>query len=460
VITFEDVTKRYPGGTVAVDGLDLEVPDGKIMVLVGPSGCGKTTTLRMINRLVEPTSGRILLDGSDIAATDPARLRRGIGYVIQQTGLFPHRTIEDNIATVPLLSGWTKRAARGRAHDLMELVGLDPAAMARRYPHQLSGGQQQRVGVARALAADPPVLLMDEPFSAVDPIVRASLQDELIRLQGDLHKTVVLVTHDVEEAIKVGDLVAVFRPGGHLAQVDSPERLLAEPADDYVRGFVGFDRGIRRLSFFPADRIVLTTGTVLPAATRAAAAVTAARRAGASWLLVVDTDRRPLGWAASAALASAPPEMPLSAADFVPVGHTYRPDTDSLRAALDATVLSRTEQAVAVDESGGVLGIASYERLLAAIRAAEDAADQAAAADKRKAAEEGKAAGRGEAAGRARGSDRATGGDRASGADSSSGADSGRAADKDGPTARSEAAEGAVGAGAAAGADQPGERTA
>ncbi|HYK70625.1 MAG TPA: ATP-binding cassette domain-containing protein, partial [Streptosporangiaceae bacterium] len=214
MITFETVTKRYPDGTVAVDSLDLDVPDGKIMVLVGPSGCGKTTTLRMINRLVEPTSGRILLNGANVADTDPSELRRGIGYVIQQTGLFPHRTIEDNIATVPMLTGWKRGSARTRARELMDLVGLDPATMARRYPHQLSGGQQQRVGVARALAADPPVLLMDEPFSAVDPIVRAALQDELIRLQAELHKTVVLVTHDVEEAIKVGDLVAVFRPGG------------------------------------------------------------------------------------------------------------------------------------------------------------------------------------------------------------------------------------------------------
>ena len=256
MITFERVTKRYPGGTVAVDALDLEVPAGKTMVLVGPSGCGKTTSLRMINRMVEPTSGRIMLDGRDIRQAKPAVLRRGIGYVIQQSGLFPHRTIEDNIATVPLLTGWTKAKARARAHDLMELVGLEPG-LARRYPHQLSGGQQQRVGVARALAADPPVLLMDEPFSAVDPIVRASLQDELIKLQAELHKTVVLVTHDIEEAIKVGDLVAIFRPGGQLAQVDTPERLLGAPADSYVENFLGFDRGIRRLSFLPAAGLTL-----------------------------------------------------------------------------------------------------------------------------------------------------------------------------------------------------------
>jgi osmoprotectant transport system ATP-binding protein len=247
MITFDRVTKRYPGGTVAVDALTLAVPPGQTMVLVGPSGCGKTTSLRMINRLTEPTEGRILLDGRDIAQSEPAALRRGIGYVIQQTGLFPHRTVEDNIATVPLLNKWGKAKARARSRELMDLVGLDQA-MARRYPHQLSGGQQQRVGVARALAADPPVLLMDEPFSAVDPIVRAALQDELLRLQADLHKTIVLVTHDIEEAIKIGDLVAVFRPGGLLAQVDTPERLLGAPADDYVADFVGFDRGGWRTS--------------------------------------------------------------------------------------------------------------------------------------------------------------------------------------------------------------------
>src|SRR5499427_10280417 len=248
LITFERVTKRYPDGTVAVDALDLEVPAGKTVVLVGPSGCGKTTTLRMVNRLVEPTEGRVLLDGADVRQQNPARLRRGIGYVIQQTGLFPHRTVEDNIATVPVLNGWRRAKARARARELLTLVGLD-TTLAGRYPYQLSGGQQQRVGVARALAADPPVLLMDEPFSAVDPVVRASLQDELLRLQAELHKTVVFVTHDIEEAIKVGDQVAIFRPHGKLAQVDSPEQLLAAPVDSYVEDFVGFDRGIRRLSF-------------------------------------------------------------------------------------------------------------------------------------------------------------------------------------------------------------------
>jgi osmoprotectant transport system ATP-binding protein len=377
VITFDHVTKRYPDGTVAVDDLNLEVPAGKIIVLVGPSGCGKTTSLRMINRLVDPTSGRILLDGQDVQQANPSQLRRGIGYVIQQTGLFPHRTVEDNIATVPLLAGWDKRKARERAGDLMTLVGLEPETMARRYPHQLSGGQQQRVGVARALAADPPVLLMDEPFSAVDPIVRASLQDELIRLQADLHKTVVLVTHDVEEAIKVGDLVAVFRPGGHLAQVDTPERLLGAPVDDYVQDFVGFDRGIRRLSFFPAVGLALETETVLPASTTAADAVAIAKRVGEPWVLVTDADRgAPRGWAAAADLDMQPARSAIGDMPLAPVGHTFRPDRDSLRAALDATILSRTERAVAVDDGGHVVGTTTYERLRDAIRFAEEAADR------------------------------------------------------------------------------------
>jgi osmoprotectant transport system ATP-binding protein len=378
LITFDHVTKRYPDGTVAVDELDLEVPAGKIMVLVGPSGCGKTTSLRMINRLVEPTSGTILLDGKDVLASKPSQLRRGIGYVIQQTGLFPHRTIEDNVATVPLLEGWDKRKARERARELMNLVGLEPDTMAKRYPHQLSGGQQQRVGVARALAADPPVLLMDEPFSAVDPIVRASLQDELIRLQAELHKTVVLVTHDVEEAIKVGDLVAVYRPGGHLAQVATPERLLGAPADDYVRDFVGFDRGIRRLSFFPAAALALETDTVLPRSTTAADAVAAAGRAGEPWVLVTDNERVALGWAAVSELAGQPAGSAIGDAKLASVGHTFRPDTDSLRAALDATILSAAGRAVAVDAAGRVLGTTSYERLRDAIAVAEDAADRGA----------------------------------------------------------------------------------
>jgi osmoprotectant transport system ATP-binding protein len=358
---------------VAVDALDLEVPPATTMVLVGPSGCGKTTTLRMINRLVEPTEGRILLEGRDIRQSNPAQLRRGIGYVIQQTGLFPHRTVEDNIATVPLLNGWRRGRARARARDLLQLVGLDPA-LARRYPYQLSGGQQQRVGVARALAADPPVLLMDEPFSAVDPLVRATLQDELVRLQTELRKTVVLVTHDIEEAIKVGDLVALYRPHGRLAQVDTPQRLLGVPADSYVSGFVGFDRGIRRLSFFRAAGLDLQTGPIVGVGSTVAGALGAAREAGQPWVLVTDRDGKPRGWLPAERLAPLPDDTPLGEVPADGFGHTFTVDTDSLRAALDAAVLSPAGHAIGVDGAGRVAGLLSYDRLRAAIQAAEDAA--------------------------------------------------------------------------------------
>jgi len=363
------VTKRYPGSAApALNALELEIPDGQTMVLVGPSGCGKTTSLRMINRMIDPTEGKIFLDDQDIQQVDPAKLRRGIGYVIQHAGLFPHRTIEDNIGTVPVLIGWGKQKARRRARELMDLVGLD-TDMARRYPHQLSGGQQQRVGVARALAADPPVLLMDEPFSAVDPIVRTSLQDELLRLQAELRKTVVFVTHDVEEAIKVGDRVAVFRPGGTLAQVDPPSRLLARPLDDYVAGFLGFDRGIRRLSFFPARTLQLDADPLVPDRTTVAEARTRAKESGQPWLLVTDPQRLPRGWVPIAKLGELPVTRTLAEAPFEAGAHTFRVATDSLRAALDATILSPSGQAAGVDEAGRVLGVTSYDQLLIAIRA-------------------------------------------------------------------------------------------
>jgi osmoprotectant transport system ATP-binding protein len=365
LITFEAVTKRYQDGTVAVDGLDLEVPAGKTMVLVGPSGCGKTTSLRMINRLVEPTEGTIRLDGTDIRERNPAHLRRGIGYVIQQTGLFPHRTVEDNIATVPVLNGWPRKKARARAGELIALVGLDPA-LAKRYPHQLSGGQQQRVGVARALAADPPVLLMDEPFSAVDPVVRASLQDQLLSLQAELRKTIVLVTHDIEEAIKVGDLVALFRPHGKIAQLAPPEELLAAPADDYVADFVGFDRGIRRLSFVSTAGLSLDTGAVLPAQ----ATVAQALAAGRPWICVTE-EERPRGWVDTATLAALPGDTSLGQVRAEPIGHPFTLGGDTLRAALDAAVLSPAGQAVAVDDDGRVLGVATFDQLRAAIQAAD-----------------------------------------------------------------------------------------
>jgi osmoprotectant transport system ATP-binding protein len=292
------------------------------------------------------------------------KLRRGIGYVIQQTGLFPHRTVEDNIATVPMLTGWTRRKARARARDLLEIVGLD-AQLAKRYPHQLSGGQQQRVGVARALAADPPVLLMDEPFSAVDPIVRAALQDELIRLQTELRKTVVLVTHDVEEAIKVGDLVALYRPGGTLAQIGTPEQLLGDPADDYVKDFVGFDRGIRRLSFFGTGELDLDTSAVLSGDATAAAAL----KTGAPWVLVTQADGRPSGWVPRQRLDGHDGQTALRDVPHDDIGHTFTVERDSLRAVLDAAVLSPAGQAVGLDGGGRVAGVLGYEQIRAAIAA-------------------------------------------------------------------------------------------
>ncbi len=254
MIRLSGVGKRFDDDTVAVQDLDLEVLAGEMVVLVGPSGCGKSTTLKMINRLVEPSSGTIEIDGQDVTTADPVRLRRGIGYVIQQIGLFPHQRIVTNVMTVPLLYGESKAHARSRAVELLELVGLDPERYADRFPHQLSGGQRQRVGVARALAADPPVLLMDEPFGAVDPIVRVRLQEEFLRLQRELGKTVVMVTHDIDEAVKMGDRVAVFAEGGRLAQYGTPAELLGEPADEFVADFVGSEKSLRRLSVVPLRR--------------------------------------------------------------------------------------------------------------------------------------------------------------------------------------------------------------
>jgi osmoprotectant transport system ATP-binding protein len=351
VITFDAVTKRYPDGTVAVDSLSLEAPTGEITVFVGPSGCGKTTSLRMINRMIDATEGRILLDGVPVQGIDPPTLRRGIGYVIQQAGLFPHRKIIDNIATVPYLLGWDRKKARARAMELLERVGLDPA-FAGRYPFQLSGGQQQRVGVARALAADPPVLLMDEPFSAVDPVVRTSLQEELLRLQAELNKTIVFVTHDIDEAIKLGDRVAVLRVGGKLAQLADPKTLLSEPADDFVREFLGHDRGIRRLQFVSTERLRLRTDlTVKEGATGPS---------DEPWLLVVNDAGRPLGW-----ISGSRP------GDLEAYG-TYTHGRDSMRSALDAALLSPSGCAVAVDEDGKVAGVATREALDEALAEAAD----------------------------------------------------------------------------------------
>jgi len=356
LITFENVSKKYPDGTVAVDGLSLEAPDAAITVLVGPSGCGKTTTLRMTNRLVEPSDGRILIDGADSRSLPVAQLRRGIGYVIQHAGLFPHRTVAENIATVPRLLGTDRRAARKRAQELMELVGLD-LAYAERYPHQLSGGQQQRVGVARALAADPAILLMDEPFSAVDPIVRKSLQEQFLQIQAEVGKTILFVTHDIDEAIRIGDRIAVLREGGHLAQYATPRELLEKPADAFVEQFLGLDRGIRRLTFISSNGLSLRTDALVKPG-----AEPSAEQLGLTWLLRVDEAGRPVGWVEPARANETP----------IPIGHAFTARDDSLRAALDAAVLCPTGWAVGVDGEGRAVGVVSQEEIAAAIRSAHE----------------------------------------------------------------------------------------
>jgi osmoprotectant transport system ATP-binding protein len=368
VIRFEQVGKKYPDGTVAVESLSLEAPSGQITVFVGPSGCGKTTSLRMINRMIEPTSGRILLDDRDTSSFNKAELRRGMGYVIQHAGLFPHRTIVDNVATVPLLLGVGKKAARATAMELLERVGL-PSEFAKRYPSQLSGGQQQRVGVARALAADPPVMLMDEPFSAVDPVVRGQLQDEFLRLQGELGKTIVFVTHDIDEAVKLGDQVAVLRVGGKLAQLASPAELLTAPADDFVAGFVGRDRGYRALSFEEAGQLPVSEEATVPLGATVADAGRAARD---GWVLVVDDAKRPLGWFDTrAALASANGAGASSTIDTAGLqrGGTVATQGGSLRAALDAALSSPSGRGVLADEAGQLLGTISAREVLDRIEA-------------------------------------------------------------------------------------------
>lgn len=295
MIRFEHVTKRYADGTTAVDGLSFEVVEGELVTLVGPSGCGKTTTMKMVNRLIEPTEGRIFLDGDDISAIDPVRLRRRIGYVIQQVGLFPHRTVLENTATVPHLLGWKRGKGRERAAELLDLVGLDPSVYGDRYPEQLSGGQRQRVGVARALAADPPVLLMDEPFGAVDPVVRERLQNEFLKLQEQVRKTVLFVTHDIEEAVRLGDRIAVYGQGS-IEQFDSPATVLGAPATPYVADFVGADRGLKRLSVTPVEEGDLDQPPVVHLDDSLAAATERLRAEGARWAVVLDGQDNLHGW--------------------------------------------------------------------------------------------------------------------------------------------------------------------
>jgi osmoprotectant transport system ATP-binding protein len=366
-VEFRNVTKVYgatqKGTPGAVNDLSLTVPAGKICVLVGPSGCGKTTSLKMVNRLIEPTSGQILIDGTDIATEEVTALRRRIGYVIQQVGLFPHLTIGANIAVVPRLLGWTQARQKERTDELLDLVGLDAPRYRDRYPSQLSGGERQRVGVARALAVDPPVMLMDEPFGAVDPIVRDRLQNEFLRLQNDLAKTILFVTHDIDEAIKMGDLVAVLHLGGRLAQFAPPDEILANPASDFVARFVGADRGLKRLSLTRVRDLELQPVAMVRDGEPVAEARRRAMDAGFGYLLVVDDGGRPTGWLDAARLSG----DVARAADASPVGPLVEPET-TVKDALSMLLANEVQAGIVTDRQGRPLGLITVESIGVALR--------------------------------------------------------------------------------------------
>lgn len=361
-IRLEGISKVYADGTVGVAELDLTFAAGELTVLVGPSGCGKTTTMKMINRLIEPTTGRILLGGEDVTRADPQQLRRRIGYVIQSIGLFPHQTVRANVGTVPRLLGWDKARIRTRVDELLSTVGLDPAAHGDRYPAQLSGGQRQRAGVARALAADPPVLLVDEPFSAVDPVVRERLQSEFLRLQQAVRKTIVFVTHDIEEAVRIGDRIAVMSQGGHVEQYATPAELLGRPANAFVADFVGADRGLKRLAVTGIDPRDLEQPPVVHVADGLADARAAQERAGARWAVVLDDDGQLHGWLSleravgAGTVGSAARRM-----------EAWVPADASLKTAF-ATMLQHEAGWVAVLDGDRFLGVLTPESLHAALR--------------------------------------------------------------------------------------------
>ncbi len=374
-IRLDHLSKRYGDAVPAVGDLSLDIAHGEICMLVGPSGCGKTTTLKMINRLVEPTSGRIFLEDEDVTDVDPVLLRRRMGYVIQHVGLFPHETIRANVATVPRLLGWDRNRINDRVTELLELVGLDPDEFAPRYPHQLSGGQQQRVGVARALAADPLVLLMDEPFSAIDPIARDRLQGEFLRLQSEVRKTIVFVTHDVEEAVRLGDRIAVLSQGGKLEQYADPATLLGAPANDFVADFVGSDRGLKRLAVTAIDPSDLEQPAVVHLDDSLAQARESMTRAGARWAVVLHPSGELRGWLSREAAAG----------DGVVNDHTHRmrawvPVGASLKQAF-SVMLQQDAGWVAVLDGDQFRGVLTPESLHAALRrSVEDAAPETAGA--------------------------------------------------------------------------------
>jgi len=364
-LEFRNVTKRYPGQSEpAVRNLSLKVPAGEICVLVGPSGCGKTTAMRMVNRMIDITEGDIVLDGGSVRDFDPPELRRHIGYAIQQIGLFPHQTAGENIATVPRLLGWDRARIRARVDELLELVSLDPHETRDRYPAQLSGGQRQRVGVARALAADPPLMLMDEPFGAIDPINRERLQNEFLRLQREIRKTIVFVTHDIDEAIKMGDRIAVMKVGGILAQYAPPAELLSAPADKFVEDFVGADRALKRLALQRVRDIDLWTAAVIKAGEPVAEARRRIQDADVKIGLLVDGEGRPLGWLSERAFVGerVQPELRSPAQPVVELD-------DVLRDALAHMLEEATAYAPVVDARRCVAGVLSIEAIGHALQA-------------------------------------------------------------------------------------------
>ncbi|MDX3849103.1 ATP-binding cassette domain-containing protein [Streptomyces sp. AK02-01A] len=357
----EGLTKRYPGQALpAVDHVNLEIRPGETVILVGPSGCGKSTTLRMINRLIEPTSGRIRIGDEDVTGIDPVRLRRRIGYAIQSSGLFPHMTVAENIALVPRMTGWSRARVKDRVEEMLELVGLDPREFHGRYPRGLSGGQQQRVGVARALAADPPVLLMDEPFGAVDPITRGHLQDELIRLQHELRKTIVFVTHDFDEAIKLGDRIAVLREHSHIAQFDTPEAILTNPADDFVSGFVGAGAALKRLHLTRVREVGMAAFPTVTVEDPLQSVFDTLSTGPHNELLMLDRGNRPYKWLRRGDLMRA--KGSLARAGQL-VRSTVTKDA-TLRDALEAVLVDSAGRVAVTGRRGEYLGVVDMETLM------------------------------------------------------------------------------------------------
>jgi osmoprotectant transport system ATP-binding protein len=364
MIRLENLTKVFPGQTEpAVDDLSLEIPEGEIVVFVGPSGCGKTTTMKMINRIIEPTSGRIFLQGDDVTKVNGDKLRRRIGYVIQQIGLFPHMTIAENIATVPKMLGWDKKRISDRVDELLETVGMD-VSYRERYPKELSGGQRQRIGVARAMAADPPVLLMDEPFGAIDPITRERLQNEFLRLQAEIKKTIVFVTHDIDEAIKMGDRIAILRTQSRIAQYDTPERILTDPADEFVEDFIGAGASIKRLSLSRVQDIKTADWPVALLSEGRDAVRELLMKSGKEYVLLLDDRRRPRRWVSADDLAAG---GDLDEAGWPAVAIVE--EGASLYSVLDTMITSYKGSAIVVDGEGRYEGVVDFDTVLEAVNA-------------------------------------------------------------------------------------------